>query len=75
MSSAKVAGPDADNRLRGVSCAMASIQTLERRIVAPEARLAEIECGYGDTIYRLQWEVVRTGMDVRKILHSEDVFR
>jgi len=47
---------------------VASIQTLERRIVALEARLADVEGGYGETIYRLQREVVRTGMDVRKIL-------
>lgn len=47
---------------------MASIQTLERRIIAPEARLAEAEGGHGETIYRLQRDVVRTGMDVRKIL-------
>ena len=47
---------------------VASIQTLERRIVALEARLADVEGGYGETIYRLPREVVRTGMDVRKIL-------
>ena len=45
-----------------------SVQTLERRIVALEARLADVEGGYGETIYRLQREVIRTGMDVRKIL-------
>jgi uncharacterized coiled-coil protein SlyX len=44
------------------------MQTLERRIVALEARFADIEGGYGETIYRLQRDVVRTGMDVRKIL-------
>jgi hypothetical protein len=47
---------------------MASIQTLERRIIALEARLADVEGGYGETIYRLQREAARTGMDVRKIL-------
>lgn len=31
---------------------MASLQTLERRIAALEARLAEVEGGYGDPIYK-----------------------
>jgi hypothetical protein len=52
---------------------MASIQTLERRIIALEARLADVEGGYGETSYRLQREVVRTGMDVRKILNHLNV--
>lgn len=52
---------------------MASLQTLERRIIALEARLAGGEGGYGETIYRLQREVVRTGMNVRKILNHLSV--
>jgi hypothetical protein len=33
---------------------VASIQTLERRIAAVEARLADNEGGYGDTLYHLR---------------------
>ena len=67
-------GPDADTCPIGcIILPVASIQTLERRIAALEARLADIEGGYGETIYRLQREVVRTGMDVRKILNHLSV--
>lgn len=52
---------------------MASLRTLERRIIALEARLAEVGGGYGETVYRLQREMVHTGMDVRKILNHLSV--
>lgn len=47
---------------------MASIQTLERRIAALEARLADVEGGYGETIYHLHRRAVRTELGVQKLL-------
>jgi hypothetical protein len=41
--------------------------TLAQRLRAVEARLAEIEGGDGETLYRLQRETVRTRLDVGKI--------
>ncbi|MDQ3578790.1 MAG: hypothetical protein M3443_14600 [Actinomycetota bacterium] len=45
-----------------------SLQTLERRILALEARLAEVEGGYGDTLYELRRESVRTDLRLAKLL-------
>jgi len=47
---------------------MASLQTLERRLLAVEARLAEIEGGYGETIYALHRKVVKLGLGQDRIL-------
>jgi hypothetical protein len=47
---------------------VASIQTLERRIAALEARLADIEGGYGDTLYRLHRASVKSDLRIGKIL-------
>lgn len=47
---------------------MASLQTLERRILALEARLAEIEGGYGETIYQLHQSSVKTDLRLAKVL-------
>ena len=47
---------------------MASLQTLERRIIALEARLAEVEGGYGETMYKLHRHAIRTDLNVGKIL-------
>jgi hypothetical protein len=47
---------------------MASLQTLERRIQALEARLAEVEGGYGETIYRLRRESVQNRIEIGTIL-------
>jgi len=33
---------------------MASLQALERRVLALEARLAEVEGGHGNTLYKLR---------------------
>lgn len=55
---------------------MASIQTLERRIAALEARLADIEGGYGDTLYHLRPASIRSDLRLEKILehlHIDDV--
>jgi hypothetical protein len=48
---------------------MASLQTLERRIVALEARLAEVEGGYGDTMYKLHRHSVKTDLRLTKVLN------
>jgi uncharacterized coiled-coil protein SlyX len=47
---------------------MASLQTLERRILALEARLAEVEGRYGDTLYKLHRSSVRTDLRMAKML-------
>jgi hypothetical protein len=55
---------------------VASIQTLERRIVALEARLADIEGGYGDSLYRLRRASIKSELRLGKILdhlHIDDV--
>ncbi|MDQ3764835.1 MAG: hypothetical protein M3460_25940 [Actinomycetota bacterium] len=46
-----------------------SLQTLERRIAALEARLADIEGGYGETIYKLHRMSIKTSLDVIKIVN------
>jgi uncharacterized coiled-coil protein SlyX len=47
---------------------VASLQTLERRIVALEARLAEAEGGYGDTLYKLHRASVRAELRMARML-------
>ena len=47
---------------------MASLQTLERRILALEARLADVEGGYGDTLYKLHRTSVKADLRTVKIL-------
>jgi uncharacterized coiled-coil protein SlyX len=52
---------------------VASLQTLERRILALEARLAEVEGGYGDTIYKLHRASVKADLRMSKILNRLDI--
>ena len=52
---------------------MASIQTLERRIAALEARLADVEGGYGETIYNLHRRTVKTELGIGKLLNHFDI--
>jgi hypothetical protein len=52
---------------------MASLQTLERRIVAFEARLAEVEGGYGDTLYKLRRASVRAELRMARMLDHLEV--
>ncbi|MGH3678991.1 MAG: hypothetical protein ACRDT2_01500 [Natronosporangium sp.] len=47
---------------------MASLQTLERRIAALEARLAEVEGGYGESIFRLHRNSVELKLNVSRIM-------
>lgn len=47
---------------------MASIQTLERRLAALEARLADIEGGYGESLYTLRREAIRSRIETGSIL-------
>lgn len=46
---------------------MASIHTLERRTAALEARLADVEGGYGDTLYKLHRHAVGTDLTLGRI--------
>jgi hypothetical protein len=47
---------------------MASLQTLERRVQALEARLADVEGGFGETIYRLRRDSIRSRIETGTIL-------
>lgn len=47
---------------------MASLQTLERRVLALEARLADVEGGFGHTIRKLHRGSVRTKLNMAKLL-------
>lgn len=47
---------------------VASIQTLERRIAALEARLADVEGRYGETLYHLRRAAIKSGLRLGKIL-------
>jgi hypothetical protein len=44
---------------------MASLQTLELRVAALEARLADVEGGYGATLYR---HAVKTDLALARLL-------
>jgi len=46
---------------------VASLTTLERRIAALEARLADVEGGYGDTLYKLHRHAVGTDLTIGRI--------
>ena len=52
---------------------MASLQTLERRIVALEARLAEIEGGYGDTLYKLHRASLKAELRMARVMQRLEV--
>ena len=45
-----------------------SIHALTRRIEALEARLADVEGGYGRTLYQLHRHAVRTNLAIDKML-------
>lgn len=47
---------------------MASPRHTAERLTAVEARIADIESGYGQTIYRLERRTVRTELGVARIL-------
>ena len=56
---------------------MTSLQTLERRIAALQARLADVEGGYGDTLYELHRSSVKADLRMARILKRleiEDLF-
>lgn len=47
---------------------MASLHTLERRIAALEARLTDVEGGYGETIYKLHRSAMRNDLRMARVL-------
>jgi hypothetical protein len=47
---------------------MVSLQILERRVIALEARLAEIEGGYGDTRNKLHRASVKADLRMARVL-------
>lgn len=52
---------------------MASIHSLELRIAALEARLQEVEGGYGNTLYRLRRSTVKTDLRLAKVMEHLNV--
>lgn len=52
---------------------MASLQTVERRIAALEARLADVEGGDGDTLYKLHRASVKADLRTAKIMERWDI--
>lgn len=52
---------------------MASLQTSERRIAALEACLADVEGGYGDTLYKLHRASVKADLRTAKILERLEI--
>lgn len=52
---------------------MASLQTLESRILALEARLADVEGGYGDTLNKLHRASIKADLRTAKILRWFDI--
>lgn len=45
-----------------------SLRTLEQRLRAVEARLAEVDGGYGDTLYELRRASVRNELRLGRVL-------
>jgi hypothetical protein len=52
---------------------MASLQTLERRILALEARSADVEGGYGDTLYKLHRASIKSDLRTAKIMERLEI--
>jgi hypothetical protein len=52
---------------------MASLHTLERRVLALEARLADVEGGYGQTLYKLHRASIRAELRTARILERLDI--
>ena len=52
---------------------MASLHTLERRILALEARLADVEGGYGGTLHKLHRGSVKAELRTAKILERLEI--
>ncbi len=52
---------------------MASLQTLERRIAALEARLADVEGDYGDTLDKLHRTSVKADLRTARILERLEI--
>jgi hypothetical protein len=52
---------------------VAPLRTLERRILALEARLAAVEGGYGDTLHKLHRASVKADLRTTKILQRLEI--
>ena len=46
---------------------MTSMQTIERRVLALESRLADVEVSYGQSIYQLRRDMIRSNVVGDKI--------
>jgi hypothetical protein len=47
---------------------VANVSLLERRLALVEARLAELEAAYGDTLYKPHRRAIMTDLNVAKVL-------
>ena len=47
---------------------MANVSLLERRLALVEARLAELESAYGETLYKLHRRAIKTDLNLTKVL-------
>ncbi len=52
---------------------MASLQALERRILALEVRLAEVEGGYGNTLYKLHCASAKSDLGMAKVINHLEI--
>jgi hypothetical protein len=52
---------------------VASLRTLERRVLALEARLAAVEGSYGDTLRELRRTSVKADLRIAKILQPLEI--
>lgn len=50
-----------------------SLRSLEQRVRALEARIAEVEGGYGDTLYQLHRASVRNDLRIARVLGHLDI--
>jgi hypothetical protein len=67
------AGAGRADQAGAIVLVMASLQTLERRILALEARLADVEGGYGDTLYKLHRASIKADLRTAKILERLEI--
>jgi hypothetical protein len=51
-----------------MSAMTSSLRSLEQRVRALEARIAEVEGGYGDTLYQLHRASVRNDLGMARVL-------
>jgi len=56
-----------------MSAMTSSLRSLEQRVRALEARIAEVEGGYGDTLYQLPRASVKNDLRIARVLGRLDL--